>query len=134
MRETMKIGCAASHEIVVDESMCPAFDGIIIHRVYSTWSLAHHMEIAARMVLVPHLEGHEEGIGSHLSIDHTSPVPVGHRVRIDATATEVDPTRVVCLIRAYHVRPCGEHLVATGKQVQRVLPRSRLAAIIERAS
>ena len=43
--------------------------------------MAHHMELAARKVLAAHLEDDEEGIGSHLSIDHLGPTPLGDRVR-----------------------------------------------------
>jgi predicted thioesterase len=109
--------------------MCPAFDGVIVHQVYSTWSMAHHMELAARMVLSPHLEAHEEGIVSHLSIDHVSPAPLGHRVRVIATAVELHGTTLVCQVIAYD----GERVVGRGKQVQRILPKATLAALIERA-
>ena len=128
------VGSRAAVEIVVDESMCPAFDDVVVHRVYSTWSMAHHMELAARKVLVPHLEPHEEGIGSHLSIDHVGPTPVGHRVRVEAEAIEVDATTLVCAVVAYHVRSDGDRVVGRGRQVQRILPRSTLEALFERAA
>lgn len=140
MKPTLQVGREATVEIVVDESMCPAFDGIIVHRVYSTWSLAHHMELAARKVLAAHLEPHEEGIGAHLSIDHVAPTPVGGRVRVCARAVEVGPSTLVCDLTAHHV-PSGTggparapRLVARGRQVQRILPKSRLAQLIERAA
>ena len=101
----------------------------MVHRVYSTWSMAHHMELAARMVLAPHLDEHEEGIGSHLTIDHLAPTPVGHTVRVVATALEVGPTTVVCDLNAYD----GDRLVGRGRQVQRVLPRTTLESLIKRA-
>jgi fluoroacetyl-CoA thioesterase len=81
------------------------------------------------MVLAPHLEAHEEGIGSHLSIDHVAPAPLGHQVRVVATAVELGPTTLVCEVNAYD----GDRLVGRGKQVQRVLPKTTLAALIERA-
>ncbi len=56
MKPDLKPGVEAEVSAVVTEDMCPAFDGIIVHRVYSTWALAHHMELAARKVLAPHLE------------------------------------------------------------------------------
>lgn len=134
MRDTLTLGATASVEIEVTESMCPAFDGIVVHRVYSTWSVAHHMELAARKVLAPHLEPEEEGIGAHLSIDHLAPTPLGGRVRIEAEAIELDATTLVCAVRAYHRRGDGERLVARGRQVQRILPRRVLAALIDRAT
>ncbi|MEE8550040.1 MAG: thioesterase, partial [Gemmatimonadota bacterium] len=68
MKPSLKVGNTAEVTAEVTEDMCPAFDGVVVHRLYSTWSMAHHMELAARKVLAPHLEAHEEGIGSHLSI------------------------------------------------------------------
>ena len=110
--------------------MCPAFDGVVVHQLYSTWSMAHHMELAARKVLAPHLEEHEEGIGSHISIDHLALTPLGHTVRIVAEAVEIDNTSVVCDVCAYD----GDRLVGRGRQVQRVLPKRKLKSLIERAS
>lgn len=134
MQPPIQIGAQATVEVTVTEDMCPAFDGVVVHRVYSTWTMAHHMELAARNVLVPHLEPHEEGIGAHLSIDHVAPAPLGERVRIVATASEVDDTTVVCTLEAYHVRPDRERIVGRGRQVQRVLPRTTLDSIIRRAT
>ena len=129
MKPTLIVGTTAEVTAEITEDMCPAFDGVIVHRVYSTWSMAHHMELAARMVLAPHLDDDEEGIGASLSIDHVAPTPVGHTVRVVAEATEVDDTTVVCDVTAYD----GDRLVGRGRQVQRVLPKRTLEALIERA-
>lgn len=129
MKPTLTVGTSAEVTAEVTQDMCPAFGGVVVHRVYSTWSMAHHMELAARMVLAPHLEAHEEGIGSHLSIDHVAPTPVGHTVRVVAEATQVTDDTVVCEVTAYD----GGRVVGRGRQVQRVLPRKKLEALIERA-
>jgi predicted thioesterase len=133
MKSSLRVGNCAEVEVEVTEDMCPAFDGVVVHRVYSTWSLAHHMELAARKVLAPHLEPHEEGIGSYLSIDHVGPTPVGHRVRLHAEAVELDATTLVCAITAYHVREDGDRVVGRGRQVQRILPKTKLASLFDRS-
>lgn len=135
MKSSLAIGNRAEVRITVTEEMCPAFDDIVVHRVYSTWSMAHHMELAARKVLAPHLDEHEEGIGSHLAIDHLAPTPVGREVRVEAIATELGRTTLVCDVTAYHVHPDGrETLVGRGTQTQRILPRKKLESLIERAA
>ena len=136
MKSALQVGNTAEVVVTVTEDMCPAFDDVVVHRVYSTWSLAHHMELAARKVLSPHLEPHEEGIGSKLSIDHLAPTPLGHQVRVVARAVELDATTLVCDLEAFHLRPAhaDERLVARGTQVQRILPRSKLLSLIERAA
>jgi len=119
--------------VVVTEDMCPAFDGVIIHRVYSTWSAAHHFEIAARKVLVYYLEDHGEGVGSHLSLDHLAPCPLGRTVRVRAELVEVSRDhhpRVVCDVTAYD----GDRLLAKGKQVQVVMNKEHLQHYLERSS
>ncbi len=129
MKPSLQVGNRAEVSVEVTEEMCPAFNGGVVHRLYSTWSMAHHMELAARRVLGPHLEEHEEGIGSHLTIDHLSPTPVGHTVRVVAEAVEVDDSTVVCEVTAFD----GDRVVGRGRQVQRVLPKTKLQALIERA-
>jgi predicted thioesterase len=131
MKPSLRVGNTASVEIRVTEAMCPAFDDVVVHRVYSTWSMAHHMEFAARKVLAPHLDEDEEGIGSHLSIDHLAPTPLGHSVRLVATAVELGPTTLVCDVTACHVE--NGQIVGRGRQVQRILPKRKLASLIERA-
>ena len=134
MKPTLRVGDTADVTMTVTEDMCPAFDGVVVHRVYSTWSMAHHMELAARKVLAPHLEDHEEGIGSHLSIDHVAPTPVGRDVRVEATAVELAETTLVCDLIAYDVSGGNPRIVGRGRQVQRVLPRIKLQHLIERAA
>lgn len=128
MHQDLQPGVRAEVEIEVTPDMCPAFDGVIVHRVYSTWSLAHHMELAARKVLAPNLDDHEEGIGTHLSIDHLAPTPIGKHVRVVATCTAVEGKLVVCEVKAYD----GQRLIGQGVQHQKVLPKKVLAGLIER--
>ena len=135
MKPSLKLGNTAEVIITVTEDMCPAFDSVIVHPVYSTWSMAHHMEIAARKVLKDHLQDHEEGIGSHLEINHLAPTPLGHQVRLVAEAVELGPTNLTCTIIAYHLKPNGEEkIVGKGTQTQRILPKKLLANLIQRES
>lgn len=132
MRPGFIPGIVREVSFAVTLDMCPAFDGEVVHRVYSTWSAAHHFEIAARKVLVEFLEPHEEGIGSHLSIDHLAPCPLGRTVRVRAELIEVTRDhhpRVVCAVEAFD----GERLLARGRQVQVVMNKAHLAKYIERS-
>ena len=129
MKPGFEPGICREVQITVTPDMCPAFDGIVVHPVYSTWSVAHHMELAARKVLVDYLEDHEEGIGAHISVDHVAPCPIGRRVCVRARLTEIDRHRVVCELTAHD----GDRLLATGKQVQVVMPKHVLARLIQHA-
>ncbi len=132
MKPGLLPGIVREASFVVTEDMCPAFDGVIVHRVYSTWSAGHHFEIAARKVLVEFLEGHEEGIGSLLTVEHLAPCPVGRTVRVRAELVEVTKDhhpRVVCEVSAYD----GSRLLARGRQVQVVMNKEHLQRYIERS-
>ncbi|MEE8171177.1 MAG: hotdog domain-containing protein [Phycisphaerae bacterium] len=128
MRPGLKPGVSRSLEFLVRPDMRPAFDDVPVHNVCSTWTLAHQMEIAGRMVLKDFLEPHEEGVGSHVSVDHVSPGKVGCTVRVTATATEVTERKLVCDM----VAEVGERLIARGKTVQNIFPRDVLERILER--
>jgi len=122
------------HELTIEvtEDMCPSFNGVVVHRCYSTWSVAHHFELAARMVLVGYLEPHEEGVGSHVSVDHLAPCGVGKSVTVQAVLTEVvhdRHVRVICELTAHE----GKRLLAAGKQVQIVMNKEFLKEYIERS-
>ncbi len=113
----------------VTEAMCPAFDGVVVHRVCATWTLVRFMEVASRKVLVGFLEPHEEGVGSHASCDHMGPAPVGRRVRVIATATDVSDRELVCDLVAF----CGEQMIASGRTVQKIFPRDVLDRLLKGA-
>jgi fluoroacetyl-CoA thioesterase len=130
MNSSMQLGNTATVIFTVTDAMQPRFDGSIVHPVCSTWDLAHQFEIAARKALVPHLEANEEGIGANLSIDHCAPAPLGREVVVTATVTKIDKTTVVCSIEG----KCGESVVATGEQKQRIFPIEIVERIIENAS
>ena len=71
----------------------------------------------------------EQGIGSHISINHIKPATVGKQVDVIATIIELDETTVVCEL----IARIGELVIATGKQIQRVLPKEKISKIIEEA-
>ncbi len=129
MKPGFEPGIIREITVTVTEDMCPAFDGAIVHHLYSTWCVVHHMEIAARKILVDFLEDDEEGIGAHVSVDHLAPCRVGKTVRVRAELVEVAHDRVVCEVTAYD----GERLLAKGKQVQIVMNKEALAGMIERS-
>ena len=112
----------------VVDSMRPSFDGVAVHPVCSTWTLAHYFELAGRKVLAEFLEPDEEGIGSHVSVDHVSPARVGRIVSVTATVAEVTDRRLICELQA----KVGDRLVATGTTVQGIYPREVLRRLLER--
>ncbi len=129
MKPTIAVGNTSIIDFEVTEAMAPVFHGKQIHPVCSTWDLAHQFELASRYALEPHLEMDEQGIGSELSVKHLKPAPIGQTVSVTATITSLDSTTVVCDLEA----KVGESLIATGTQVQRVLPSDKIKGLIQHA-
>jgi predicted thioesterase len=67
-------------------------------------------------------EDDEEGVGTHLSIDHKGPAFVGEEIIFTATVEEIKGTRLICAIEAR----VGERLIALGKTGQKMLKKERL--------
>ncbi|MCB9854989.1 MAG: thioesterase [Phycisphaerales bacterium] len=126
MKPELKPGVEREVSFVVTEPMCPAFDGVVVHRVCATWTLVHYMELAGRRVLVDFLEPDEEGVGSRVVCDHLGPAPIGAEVRVIATATHVTDRILDCDVVCF----VGQRAVAKGMTGQRVFPRAVLKRIL----
>lgn len=126
MKPELQSGVSRSVAFTVIESMCPAFDGVVVHRVCATWTLVQFMEVAGRRVLVDYLEDGEEGVGTCVSCEHVGPAPVGSVVTVTATATRVTDRELICET----VAMIGNRRVATGTTGQRVFPKATLARLL----
>lgn len=128
MKPGLAPGVCLETRVVVTREMCPHFDGVLIHAVYSTWTLVHQIEVAGRKLLAPHLEEHEEGVGVHVSVDHTAPAPLGSTVVVRAVVESVDARRLVCAIAAH----CDGREIATGRFTQAIVAKEKFAAALRR--
>ncbi|HVA89150.1 MAG TPA: hotdog domain-containing protein [Chloroflexota bacterium] len=112
----------ASIEVTVTEGMQAAFGDEVIHPVYGTASMVGHMELAARQVILPAREPHEEGIGHRVEVTHLAPAPVGSRITVTARLGTVNGNRVTCEVeaRTWH------GVIGQGTITQVILPREIL--------
>ncbi len=127
MRNPFKAGDQKTYEVVVRPDDAAAFASGMVHPFYSTFALARDVEWACRLFVLEMKDADEEGIGTHLSIDHLAPALVGMRVRITATLEEVRGNRVIC---SYEVHE-GDRLLARGRQEQRIVKKAKIARLIE---
>lgn len=126
MKPGLEAGVFVELRLRVTPAMCPHFDDVMVHPVLSTWELVHHMEIAGRRMLAPHLEPDEEGVGAHITVDHLAPAPIGSEVVVRADFESLTNGRLTCRTEAR----CGDRLLATGRFVQAVVKREKLARVI----
>ena len=114
----------ASLEITVTDAMTVHFDELgSLHRVYSTYTMAKHFEEIGRKLLVPHLEAHEQGIGSAVSVEHLGMALPGMQVRLEARFEKLDGRRLHCVTQAWN--ELGD-LIGRGSTVQVVMDAARL--------
>jgi len=122
MKPGLQVGQLAQIEVSVTPDMVAAFEGTVVHELYSTSSLIHHMEWAARKTILPYLENHEEGMGYHVDVHHTMFTPEGMKVRITATVSAIRETKIECDVEAFNCR--GK--IAKGVIVQSIVQKSWL--------
>lgn len=99
------------------------FDSGTVHEVYATFSIARDAEWSGRLFVLDMKELHEEGIGTHISVQHVSPALVGEHIAYTAVFEEItEKGEIITSFQAF----CGERLIAKGTQAQRILPKAFL--------
>lgn len=125
MKKGFRPGLRAELKAVVRPWMRPRLEGLVRHRLYSTWAMVYHMETAARMLLAPYLEPREEAVGAAVEVRHLAAAAPGATVRVTAALSRVRGRRVWVRLAAYDKkRKIGE-----GVHLQVVMPRERFARL-----
>jgi fluoroacetyl-CoA thioesterase len=127
MEQPFEIGAVMTYQVEVAESDTAQFGGAEVHPVYATFALARDAEWTCRQFVLDMKEDHEEGIGTHVTVNHQAPALVGEKVHFYASLTKVDNRNVICQYTAY----VGERLIASGEQGQKILSRVRLNQLFE---
>jgi len=102
-----------------------SFHGKLVHPVCSTFALARDMEWSSRLFFIEMMGDDEEGVGTHLQIDHVSPAFVGEELQIVATVERIERNELICAIE---VR-VNERLIARGRTGQKMLKKERLRSL-----
>jgi predicted thioesterase len=99
-----------------------AFHGEIVHDVCSTFALARDFEWSSRLFFIEMKEDDEEGVGTHLSIDHIGPAFVGEEVIFTATVEQIKGMTLTCTIEA----AANGRLIARGRTGQKMIKKDKL--------
>jgi predicted thioesterase len=126
MKPGLHPGTVAEIEVVVDESMFAAFEGKIVHPVFSTVAMIEQMELAGRRIILPYLEPDEEGVGESIDVRHTAPTVAGMSVSVRATLERIEGNRIICSVEASNDRGT----IGSGTFTQRIVRKSDLADAI----
>lgn len=127
MKQGMEVGNTATITAVVTPDMYAQFEGQLVHPAYSTVSMVYHMEWAARQIILPYLEDHEEGIGGGVEARHIAPTSAGMEIIATATLKEIRGKAVICDVDVRNEKG----IVGTGEVTQYILPKEEIARKLE---
>ncbi|HEY9167366.1 MAG TPA: hotdog domain-containing protein [Candidatus Kryptonia bacterium] len=122
MKSGLDPGRKSSVTFKVEKKMVAAFEGKTVHEVLSTFHLVYYAELAARRLIEPFLEEHEEAVGFEISLKHIAPTRIGETVEMIAALTKMDGKRVTCTIEARNQK--GK--ICEGTQTQILIRKGEL--------
>jgi fluoroacetyl-CoA thioesterase len=122
LKPGLGIGYVETLTVVVTSDMFASFNGEVVHPLYSTVSLIHHIEWVSRKVILPFLEEYEEGMGAEVSVKHLSPAKEGSLLLFSAKVIESSQRSVITEVEV----KCGEVKIAVGKVRQALLPKKTI--------
>jgi fluoroacetyl-CoA thioesterase len=116
------------HRYTVQPHDVAAFQGEVVHPVCSTFVLAREIEWTTRLFVLEMKDEEEEGIGTHVSIDHKSPAFVGEEIIFTARIESLRDHELICSYQAM----VHNRLIASGKTGQKILKKETLKRIFTR--
>ncbi|MFC4619130.1 thioesterase family protein [Camelliibacillus cellulosilyticus] len=122
MKPGMAVGQEATITAKVTPEMYAQFEGQVVHPAYSTVAMVYHMEWAARQIILPYLEEHEEGIGGAVSVKHVAPTMAGDTITVTATLTKLKGRAVITDVVARN----RDGVIGTGEVTQFILEKGEI--------
>ncbi|SPE36467.1 Thioesterase superfamily [Burkholderiales bacterium] len=89
MKSTLTTGLSATRRVAIDTPRTIDFLGEEL-RVYSTPSLLHDFEVACRELLLEHLDGGEDSVGTNVSMNHGGATLRGMNVNMTVTVSKIE--------------------------------------------
>jgi fluoroacetyl-CoA thioesterase len=130
MNQIFKPGDKKEFRKIIEAGDVAAFQGMVIHPVYATFSLARDAEWTSRQFVLEMKSPGEEGIGTFLTVEHKGPAFVGEEISFVAWVDHIEGNELVCF---YEAR-VSDRLIAIGKTGQRIFSTQKLEAIFSRPS
>jgi predicted thioesterase len=130
MKERFKKGDKKYHKFQVKSQDIAHFEQEAVHDVCATFTLAREIEWTTRLFVLEMLEEGEQGIGTHLNIEHVSPALLGSEVVIEAEYDEFQKSEIVCK----YVVKVKKRIVAKGTTGQKIFQKDKLTKIFDRFS
>lgn len=104
------------------------FQGKVVHEVYATFALARDAEWVGRLFIIDLCQPDEEGVGTHVHIEHKNPAFVGEEVIFAARIEKREGNAVICSFEA----SVGNRVIATGTTGQKILKRKKIEILFSK--
>jgi predicted thioesterase len=127
MKQIFAAGSEKTFTKLVTGDDIAAFERGTVHEVYATFAIARDAEWTGRLFVLEMLDDDEEGIGTHVLVDHHAPALIGETVTYEAVIDELHKNVVGCTFSAY----VGRRLIASGRTAQKILKKDRLDSIFK---
>lgn len=127
MKDSLTAGLERVQKFEIDTDRTIAFMGDEL-RVYGTPYMVRDIEETSRLLVQEHLDGGEETVGAHVSVDHLGASLLGMISTVTAKITEVDGQRVMLEVEVHD----GMDLVGKAKHVRFVIDRDRQKSRLEK--
>jgi fluoroacetyl-CoA thioesterase len=128
VKDIFKSGDSKQARYRVTSEDVASFHGEIVHAVCSTFTIAREVEWATRQFVLEMREDHEEGVGTHISIDHKGPAFIGDEIVFTSRVETIQNHEIICSFEA----SVNGRIIATGKTGQKILKRDDLKRIFSR--
>ncbi|MCA6075197.1 thioesterase family protein [Fulvivirga sedimenti] len=126
MKRIFSIGDRKFHKYLVKPEDVAAFQNEVVHPVCSTYVLAREMEWAGRLFVLELREDHEEGVGTHVLVEHVAPAFPGEELTLMAEVTVWQGNELICSV---FVSGKDGREIARGKTGQKILNRTLIQKI-----
>lgn len=104
MKPGLAIGQTTTIELEVSWDMIVRYEGKIVHELYSTSALVHHMELSARKLIWPYLDDSEECMGCHVDVSHLAMTLPGMKVTIVSKIADIRENKIEVEVEASNIR------------------------------
>jgi predicted thioesterase len=116
-------------ETPITQEMVATLGGRLLHPVYSTFWMAYHAEVAARLAIEPYFDEGENAVGGVVEVRHEAMAAIGDTVTVCARVTEVKGRKIVCEIEVFS----RSRRIGTGRQVQITMQNEEIEQLIAEA-
>jgi len=127
VKSSLKSGISSQRVFRVDRDSTIAFMGKDA-RVYATPALIWHVETVCRDLLLSHLHGTEDSVGTRVEIDHLAPSFEDSEISVEARLVKLSGREATFEISAFD----GSEKICRGRHTRFIVDKAQFAARLQK--